>query len=429
MKQRLFSFATFFIKSKLILALLFVTLFSTNSFSQNDSLRSQIMNYEQSGHDFLDKGRRLLKEHFSQSDMITVKEVKDMLIKENNGNVYNTFYPIELIYILYWTEEYDELIDFIKQVDFTLPVSNSVRILAQTDNLFSTLYQHTVDYKDLLLVFIKESQVSEMDKEFLVLQLEDILRAGQNAGRMDLESEHTEYINELSDQFLEKYPDSPYDTIIRETIRYKYEPSPWAAYWDFVGFGTVIPTGSLGDYFNTGVSMEMAMDIRYKKLVGIFGFGFSGHSLKNDIHINRVVWPNKSSATLGIGYLNAGYLLLDTKRFSIYPFMGAAYSGFSADEDIIKETPELDKLKLNSWSTQAGIGFDFKFKINTPYSFYYDMGTADAGSRISVRYTYRMPNYGRNLESVSGINQSLDGFTHSIMVSWGLGGRGNTRVK
>jgi len=45
------------------------------------------------------------------------------------------------------TEEYDELIYFIKKVDFTLPVYNSVKILAQTDNLFSTLLQQTVENK------------------------------------------------------------------------------------------------------------------------------------------------------------------------------------------------------------------------------------------------------------------------------------------
>lgn len=50
-------------------------------------------------------------------------------------------------FILYLTEEYDELIYFIKKVDFTLPVYNSVKILAQTDNLFSTLLQQTVENK------------------------------------------------------------------------------------------------------------------------------------------------------------------------------------------------------------------------------------------------------------------------------------------
>ena len=145
-------------KIRLLFATIFIVLFSLNSFSQNekDSLRSEIINYEQSKHVFLDKGRRLLLDHFEKSDMFKVKEVKDLLLKENEGNVYNTFYPIEFIYILYWTEEYNELIDFIKQVDFTLPVSNSVRILAATDNMFTSLLQQTVENKDLLLVFREE---------------------------------------------------------------------------------------------------------------------------------------------------------------------------------------------------------------------------------------------------------------------------------
>lgn len=414
---------------KLYVAIIVMTLLTMKSFSQNDSLRSQIINYEQSSHDFLDKGRRILLDQIVKGDMFRAKEVKDLLLKENGGNVYSTFYPIEYIYILYWTEEYEELIDFIKQVDYTLPVSNSVRILAQTDNLFPTLFQQTVENKDLLLVFIKESNVSDMDKEFLVLQLEDILRAGQSGGRMDLESEQTAYINDLSDQFLDKFPNSPYESIIRETIRFKFEPSQWAFYWDVVGFGAVIPTSNLAEYFNTGVSMEMAFDVRYKKLVGIAGFGFSGHSLKKDVLINHVNWPQKSISTLGVGYLNAGYLLLDTKRISIYPYVGGGYSGFSASEVDIKEIPELKKLKFNSWFPQVGIGFDYKFKISTPYSVYNDMLFGDFDNRISVRYSYRMPNYGRSLESINGVYQSMDGFTHSIIVSWGFGGRGTNRVK
>ncbi|NLN48231.1 MAG: hypothetical protein GX154_03930, partial [Clostridiales bacterium] len=345
-----------------------------------------------------------------------------ILLKENDGNVYNTFYPIEYIYILYWTEEYEELIDFIKQVDFMQPVSNSVRILAQTDNIFSSLLQRTVDNKDMLLIFIDESAVPEMDKEFLVLQLEDILRAGQATGGIDFDSEHSMYINDLSDQFLENYPDSPYETIIRETIRYRFEPSPWAFYWDLAGFGAVIPTNNLSNYLSTGVCMEMAIDTRYKKLVSILGFGFSVHSLKKDMLINSAIWPEESSATLGMAYLNAGYLCLDTKHISLYPYIGIGYSGFSASEVDIEEIPELKKLSLNSWFPQAGIGFDFKFKMNEPY---YAVGTGDTSSRISVRYSYRMPNYGRKLETL----QAMDGFTHSIIVSWGLGGRSTVRAK
>jgi len=74
-----------------------IALLSLDSFSQNDSLRSEILNYEQSKHDFLDKGRRLLLDHFEKSDLFKVKEVKELLLEENGGNVYNMFYPIEYI--------------------------------------------------------------------------------------------------------------------------------------------------------------------------------------------------------------------------------------------------------------------------------------------------------------------------------------------
>ncbi len=120
--------------------------------------------------------------------------------------------------------------------------------------------------------------------------------------------------------------------------------------------------------------------------MGIFGFGFSGHTLDDDIKINGVTWANSSSATLGLGYLNAGYLLVDTKRVSIYPFIGGGYIGFSTSQNVYKEIPELEKLQLNSWFPQVGFGFDYKFKI--PKLDYYEMGSDGSWSRISVRYTY-----------------------------------------
>ena len=88
-------------------------------------------------------------------------------MKENEGNVYNTFYPIEYIYLLYWTEDYKELTDFIKQVDFNHPVSNSVAILARVDNLYPTLIQKTIEHKDILLIAIQNSSETDMDKDFL----------------------------------------------------------------------------------------------------------------------------------------------------------------------------------------------------------------------------------------------------------------------
>ncbi len=100
----------------------------------------------------------------------------------------------------------------------------------------------------MLLLFIKESNISDMDKEFLMLQLEDIIRAGLG-NSIDFESEQTAYINDLSISFWINIPIVLRNDHSRETIRYKFEPSPWAFYWDMIGLGAVVPTGNLSDYF------------------------------------------------------------------------------------------------------------------------------------------------------------------------------------
>ncbi len=395
-------------KTKIFFFLSAFVLNTMASFPQ-DSLKTQIMQYRQSNHDFLDKGRRMLLDNFLKNDLQKAKKIKDLLLAENNKNVYEVFYPIEYIYLLYWTEEYKELIDFIKQVDFRQPVSNSVSILARVDNLFSSLFQKSTEHKELLTLSIDNSTESDMDKDFLVLQLEDILRAGQNTV-IDYDSEQTAYINRLSDKFLEKYPDSPYEKIIRETIRFRFEPSPWAFYFD-VGLGAAITSGGLAEYFDSGGGMEMAFEMRHKKFVGMFGFGFSGHSLKQNIPINNTIWPDKASSTHSFLYINTGYLLLDNKQFSIYPYVGLGFGGISAGEKETKEMPELKKLNLNCFFPQTGLGFDFKFKASSPY--YY---SKEPSSRISVRYVYRMPQYEKKVSGMSGS-------THNIIVSWGFGGR------
>lgn len=242
---------------------LFFAFLPAKSVAQEDSLRSRILNYQPSRHDFLDKGRRLLLENFVKNDIGKVTDIKNVLLKENEGNVYETFYPIEYIYLLYWTEEYAELTDFIKQWDFEQQVSNSVGILARVDNLYSALLQKTAANKDILNISIKNGLLSDMDKDFLTLQLEDIIRTGKNTRGIDFNSEDTKRINDLSDAFLENYPDSPYDEIVRETIRYKLEPSPWAHYLD-IGAGAVIRQNGLRAHLNDGFYIELSYELRYK---------------------------------------------------------------------------------------------------------------------------------------------------------------------
>lgn len=399
-------------------AVVFIIITTPQIFSQNDSLRNQIIHYEQSKHEFLDRGRRMLLDNFENNNIEKTKKIKDLLLEENNRNVYDTFYPIEYICLLYWTEEYDVLIDFVKQVDFLQHVSNAVAMLARIDNLYPTLFEKTIQNKELLEISINNSLLSEMDKDFLRLQLDDLLRIPQN-GRIDPDAESTKKINDLADIFLSKYPKSPYDTIVRETIRYKFEPLPWGGFCD-IGLGAAITQGSIHDYLNTGPMMDMLIGVRYKKTLGMLGFGFSGHELRQNIDINNTIWKEESSSTQGFVYFNGGYMLHESKRFSIYPFTGIGYGGFSAIQKDIDAQPELKHLHLNSFFTQIGIALMIKFKVLSPYLLH--STSEKAFSQLGLRYSFRMPYYENK-------RREMDGFFHCLTLSWGIGGRRMRRVK
>ena len=162
----------------------------------------------------------------------------------------------------------------------------------------------------------------------------------------------------------------------------------------------------------------MLLEYRHRKLMGMIGFGFSGQRLKKDLQINNTIWEEESSATFGFGYLNAGYLVFENNRWSIYPYAGIGGGGFSADEQDIKEDQNLKNLKLGTFFTQVGIGFDFKFAGGHYYNPYGTIGTL--GSRVSLKYTYRMLQLERK-------DPLLKGHQHLITLSYGIGGRNKVR--
>lgn len=79
---------------------LILLIFSNCLYSQVDSIKSQILNYEDSKSAIISKGRKLLLDKFIEGDLMKVKEVKDYLINTEDEN-YIAFYPSEYWFILY----------------------------------------------------------------------------------------------------------------------------------------------------------------------------------------------------------------------------------------------------------------------------------------------------------------------------------------
>lgn len=379
----------------------------TGLLAQEDSIRNRIMQYKESEYKFVNNGRRMLLDLLQQYKMKEADGVKATLLKAFGGNISELFYIGEYIHLLYWTREFDELLNYMKQVDLQEKVSNNVGVSAQTDRLFEKLFQHTVENKDLLIMDLNAAALNEMERDFLLLLLEDMMapHSSNEWGK----TEQSAAINAMANRFLTDHPGSPYDDFVRRNIRFEMEEGDWGGYWDPIGLGAAHNQGNLSKQFSHGPILEMCIDVRYKKISGMLGFGASWHTLKNDLPINQTVWKKEASSNLSFVYLNAGYLAIDSKRWSIYPFAGIGFTGFSAVQKDIDQDEKLKKLHLNSFFTQVGVGFDWKF--SSGYTLY-----GSLSGRVSLRYSYRMPRF-------NAPPQSMEGAQHIITLSYGIGGR------
>ena len=85
---------------------IYLIIFSNCLYSQDDSIRSQILNYEDSKSIIISK----VGDYWISllGDLAKVKEIKDYLIKIED-DYFIAFYPREYWFFLYWTKDYSEL--------------------------------------------------------------------------------------------------------------------------------------------------------------------------------------------------------------------------------------------------------------------------------------------------------------------------------
>ena len=140
----------------------------------NDSIRQEILGQPSSKLEILSKGRRLLLENLQKGDLFKVMEIKDALISEADNNVNEVFFPGEYSLILYWTEEYTDLLAYIKSDANNVVEVRSERMLdmlASTDQLYKNISLKSAESYDVIIHFLDEAQLSDVEKDFLELHL------------------------------------------------------------------------------------------------------------------------------------------------------------------------------------------------------------------------------------------------------------------
>lgn len=375
---------------------LFLIVFSNTVYSQIDSIKTQILQNEDSKSTIISKGRKLLLDKFVEGDLKKVKEIKDYLIKTEDTD-YFAFYPVEYWLILYWTNDYSELAESIQQSDSVKFASYNTRIRPLNDMLYYKLVEKSFSDEAQLKKQIQESDLDAETKKILNMNLDLLL----------IKNKQTIYaqdsLNEQADEFLETYPQSKFKNYTKTYIRYKLVPKDWGMAVEFFS-GYSIFTDKLSESYTNNVPIGVAFDICYKNLELYLRDYIGFNKTKKDMDYSLGTWRKDSRTMVYLPEASLGYVAYNHNRFKIAPFAGIASMSICPPTFETEKTPELEEVSL-AFTTTYVLGFNFDIKFGPNNAPKYSPNSSYAFMRI--RYGYSIPRFEKKYDGMTGNMQYI----------------------
>ena len=387
-----------------ITILLFALFVVTNIQGQIDSLRIIVDDDLSSTSIIINKGRKSLLDNFIENNKDEVIKIRRYLAGVEKEGRYYGLYTYELWYLLYWTQEYEELADSIADYD-AKNYSSDNTISPIMDELFNELELVLWLERKKIQQQIADADLDEETRVILMLQFQRMI-----LNRPEQRGFEQDSINSMANAFMEKYPESRYFNYARNNLKYELVPKKWGfAVEFFSGYG--ILTQDLADNYTNIIPVGVAFDICYKRfelyLRDYIGFNKAG----KDIQYSSGTWEKGSASRVFLPEASLGYAVADHYRYKIAPFGGIASMNIGPTQKALNDTPDLDEVDLKFTMTYVvGFQFDFKFGPKSPnYSPKTNYGF------IRIRYTWNFPGF--------DWKYGLPGNFHSITI----GGGGFTR--
>ena len=411
-------------KMKKIVITIILSIIVNLLYCQVDSIEKQILNYDNSKSVIISKGRSLLLDKFLENDLKKVREIKNYLIEKGEDENYVAFYTAELWLILYWTNEYEDLLTRLKEYTSSEYTeyhiySSSIRgyysrgynwlIYPSQDMLCAKLLQYSKENEDDIINQIYFSNLSLEQMRFLQLNFESITR-NENRSYQDT-------LNLKVESFREEFPKSEYDAFIGKYIKYKYVLGKWGAGVE-VFAGMNFPTGRLRNSYRDACFGGGAIDIYFKKFEFILRFFGGSYSLKNDIEYSQGFYSKDSTLKVFLPELSFGYSILDNYRLKLAPFVGIGGFFLNTSSAQRKEIPELKELSVSAFAFNFGASFDIRFGQSKPRYKYYPNN--DYGGFVRIRYNFCLPIFSKKHDAIGGQ-------LHTVTVGVGLFARDSKR--
>ncbi|MDL2227255.1 hypothetical protein LJC25_01760 [Bacteroidales bacterium OttesenSCG-928-K03] len=391
---------------KLISISIFIFI-ATCLFAQVNPIEQEIINQKETKSVIIYKGKEYMKEKLIEGDLDKFKEIKDYLIYNIEDEYHSVFSSDEYILVLYYTREYETLGNIILMDIHNRNKSYFIygnEILKY--NLSSVLVKKAEVDADKIKSWIFESNIAHDLRDFLILYFNYIYSSKLGFSQDNL--------NELSEQFVKKYPKSKYISYILGNIsnmRNKlYVKSNWG--WTInVGLGCGILSGTLKDYYKHYGIIDVSFDIFYKKfaLLSDMYFGLSKNKKPLEYSTGML---NKGSRYSTVSINTAfGYGIYNNHKIKITPYIGVGYISIGPESDKLPD--EVRELELESITYNIGCFFDYKtssrensYSVFTHHSnltlFYFRMG-----------YSYNIPRFEKKHPEITGGVHLI-----KVMVGW-----------
>lgn len=391
-------------KKSLVFSFITILLFVNKSNSQDYPIADRHPKIEK-----IERARALLIDAIIEHDKVQAREITTYLTELEDEN-YLTIFKQEYWLISYWVGDFDKILN-----DFArLKTSNGTvmsRVIPRQDMLYAKILEYMRDMHEEVISSIKAYQIPSTERDFLELNFKYMI------ARDDFPVISQKDLNLLSDDFLEKYPNTMFEEYIRQNIRHVYKPKDWGFGVEFFsGYG--IFTDELSDKFKNNVPMGVAFDVSYKKCIfylrDYIGFSRTLH----DIPFSSGTWLDHSQVRVFLPEASVGLDLLDTKFFKLVPFAGISATDISPTEYDRGRIAEYDDVGLDFTSTYTyGINLDFKLGSGNGMIM---GGPEDSYWFVRVRYAYNQPQFNKKY-------QGYDGNFHYITI--GVGGFGRKLVR
>ncbi|MCM1005684.1 MAG: hypothetical protein NC402_05230 [Prevotella sp.] len=150
-------------------------------------------------------------------------------------------------------------------------------------------------------------------------------------------------------------------------------PSPWS-YGMFVGVGGLFPTGDISDAFSGACRFELGLTGGWKRCKLKASVGYSSPTIRNRAlvtpeYADQNMLANVKNANLLDAGFGVGFDVLDTRSFSITPFVGGRWSSYSwtsrpmepNDEGSYTTLGPQHRIAMNNFNFACGIDFEWHF--------------------------------------------------------------------